>query len=507
MLSDRRKGVMLSYISIIVSVLLSMVYTPYLLRQLGQAEYGLYSLVNTVMSYLTILDFGLGNTAIRYAAKYRELGEKDKESSLYGMFIVLYTIIGLVAFVGGSIISANANQIFAKTLEAGQENRVSIMIMIATFNVAISFPAGVFSSLIVGYEKYFFSKLMGLVHKIITPITMIGILFAGLGSIGLLSAATVISLVFNIIRMYYALKHLKIRVSFTGFEFSLFREIFGFSIFIFLSMIVDKIFWSTDQIVLGILGENMGEVASYSLASTFVSAFISVTSVIGHMYLPQFTKMVVRNQDEEIISNEFIRISRLQFFVCMMIYGFILILGKRFIVEVYAGAQYLDTYYICVIIISSLITGITQNVAISVIQAKNMHKFRAYIQLAIAILNLIFSIYAVHKYGAIGAAVVTFITHFLGIFIIMSIYYQKAAHLDILKLWRQLLKIIIKYSVLIIVFLILNELLLKYVPVWPYLIITGTSYLSLYLLITYFSCMNKSEKNIVKGFLNKFLKK
>ena len=54
-------GAILSYIIVGINILIGFIYTPILIRTLGQAEYGLYSLVYSFMSYLTILDFGLGN--------------------------------------------------------------------------------------------------------------------------------------------------------------------------------------------------------------------------------------------------------------------------------------------------------------------------------------------------------------------------------------------------------------------------------------------------------------
>ena len=42
-------GVMLSYVSIIAQNIISIVYTPVMLRLLGQSEYGLYQLVYLVV--------------------------------------------------------------------------------------------------------------------------------------------------------------------------------------------------------------------------------------------------------------------------------------------------------------------------------------------------------------------------------------------------------------------------------------------------------------------------
>ena len=64
--TNRKLGAILSYVSIIASTLIQLLYTPFLIRQLGQSEYGLYSLVNSIVGYLTVLDLGFGNAIVVY---------------------------------------------------------------------------------------------------------------------------------------------------------------------------------------------------------------------------------------------------------------------------------------------------------------------------------------------------------------------------------------------------------------------------------------------------------
>ena len=96
-------GAILSYLIIIANMIIGVLYTPILTSKLGQSEYGLYSLVTSVISYLTILDFGFGNSIIIYTTRYRNRNEKEKEQKLHGMFFIIYTIIGIIAGIIGGI--------------------------------------------------------------------------------------------------------------------------------------------------------------------------------------------------------------------------------------------------------------------------------------------------------------------------------------------------------------------------------------------------------------------
>ena len=72
-----KAGAMLSLLTFGAANVLGLLYTPYILRMMGQEEYGLYSLVASVVSYLTMLDFGFGNAIVRYTNLYRLSGTSD----------------------------------------------------------------------------------------------------------------------------------------------------------------------------------------------------------------------------------------------------------------------------------------------------------------------------------------------------------------------------------------------------------------------------------------------
>ena len=77
-----------------LNMVVGLVYTPYMLRMLGQSEYGLYSLAASIIAYLTVLDLGFGNAIVRYTAKFEAEGKKREQQEMFGMFFLLYIGIG-----------------------------------------------------------------------------------------------------------------------------------------------------------------------------------------------------------------------------------------------------------------------------------------------------------------------------------------------------------------------------------------------------------------------------
>jgi O-antigen/teichoic acid export membrane protein len=120
--NEVKAGALLSYASIFVSIIIGLLYTPIMLRLLGQSEYGLYSLIGSVVGYLSILDLGLGNAIVRYTARNRAVGDKEAESSLNGMFIALYSVIAVLTIAIGAVLYINIDNMFAAS-PAKQNNK------------------------------------------------------------------------------------------------------------------------------------------------------------------------------------------------------------------------------------------------------------------------------------------------------------------------------------------------------------------------------------------------
>lgn len=97
-------GALLSYANIFISVILGLLLTPFIIRNLGDSEYGLYALTGSFVSYLCLMDFGLNNTIIRYVAKYRSTNDKEGQETFLATTISTYIIIAIIIVVAGSFL-------------------------------------------------------------------------------------------------------------------------------------------------------------------------------------------------------------------------------------------------------------------------------------------------------------------------------------------------------------------------------------------------------------------
>lgn len=496
-----RAGVILSYVNLALSSLIPMFYTPIMLQILGQAEHGLYSLASSTVSYLSLLNFGFGSTIVRYMAKFRAENNQEAIRRTYGFFLMLYGALALLVLAVGVILTKSAPLLFANSLSAAEMEKVLLLIPIMVVHTAVGFPLSVCTSLVLSHERFLFRRILDIMITLITPVFNLIALFLGYASVGLAVNSLLIQILFSIPTIVYCTAQLGILPSFHPIPKALAMEMVGFSAFVFLSHIVDMLFWSTDKVILGML-VGSAAVSVYQVGSMFNSMVLQFSSSISGVLAPRITGMVVKNTSNHELTELFIRVGRVQFLVIGLIASGFAVFGSSFIV-LWAGEGYQSAYWITVLTLFPLCVPLIQNTGLQILLAKNRHKFRSVVYLIIAIANVVSTWLIVPRFGGIGAAFCSCISYLAGHGIAMNIYYYRVIGLDIPLFWKQIAKMAVVPIVLSTATLAIQQVLIF--DNWL-IFFTGVIFYSvLYCIGMYGFCMNPYEKTLIQKPLNQAL--
>lgn len=501
--NQRKSGAILSYVSIILGTLIQLLYTPLLIRMLGQSEYGLYSLVSSIIGYLTILDLGFGNAIVVYTAKYRAQKKYQEEKKLHGMFKIIFIIIGIIAGFLGILLYFFVPSIFGTTMTIYELEKTKIMMLILAFNLFITFMFSIYSSIINAYEKFTFQKIMSILNTILKPLLMIPLLFLGYKSVTMTIVITMINIIVCVSNSLYCRNKLNIKIKFCGFDKILFKTILGYSIWLFLGAIVDKINWSADQFILGAVCSTAA-VSIYSVASQLNQLFLNLSTAISSVLLPKITKMVAKKATKEELTDEMIKVGRIQYYIMFLMCSGLILFGKSFI-KWWAGEEFIDSYYIALLLIIPVCFPLIQNLGLSIMQAMNKYKFKTISTAIMSILNIIISFFLAKNYGPIGAAFGTTISLIICNIILINIYYQKSIGINIIKFWKNILKMTLSFIIPVIIILLVMYLT-NIEGVTGYIIYIAV-YIVLYCIISYFVVMNEYEKNIIQKVTKRIVRR
>lgn len=491
-INQLKAGAILSYVSIGLSNVIALLYTPFMLRMMGQSEYGLYSLVASVIAYLTILDLGFGSAIVRYTAKFRAENKVKEQYEMFGMFFILYSFIGLVTIIIGLGLYYNVDTLFDISMTTDELGKIKIMMLLMVFNLAFTFPMSVWGAIISAYENFIFQRLINIVRIILNPLIMIILLLIGYRAIGMVVITTLFNVITLLINWWYCRNRLHIHVYFGKFNWTFLREISTFSFWIFLGAIMDRIYWSTGQFVLGIYA-GAASVAVYAVAIQFQGIYMGFSTAISGVFLPKITAMSAKENGDQYISDLFIRMGRLQYIILMFILGGFILFGRQFII-LWAGSDYEEAYWISLLFLIPLTVPLIQNLGIIVLQARNKMKFRSVLYVIISLCSLGISIPLARQYGGIGCAIGTATALVIGQIIIMNIYYSKRVGLDIITFWKEIAKMTLAPALLVIFSMyVIHDIVFNSPGI---LIIYILVFSIIYLFLLWFIIMNSYERNL-----------
>lgn len=169
MKNQLKAGVILSYLSTGISIVIQLIYMPIMIRLLGQSEYGLYSLVSGVVSYLSLFSLGFSGAYLRFFSRFNQRKDKKGLASLNGMFIILFCVLAMAALVCGVILSFFPKQIFGSKLSSSELVEAKILMIILVINMAVTLISSIFDSITSAYEQFIFQRIVGLLSVIINP--------------------------------------------------------------------------------------------------------------------------------------------------------------------------------------------------------------------------------------------------------------------------------------------------------------------------------------------------
>lgn len=496
-----KHGAALSYLTIFLTTVISISYTPIMLRYLGPGEYGLRSLASSVVSYLGLLNLGIGSAMVRYITKFKVADNQKMVDSIMTLFLCVFMGLALVALAIGAVLIFNIDGLFSNSLTTEDFHKMQILMTLMCFNVALGMIGSVFYAVLMAYEKFVLMKVQGLICAIINPLIMLPLLIYGYRAIGMTVLETSINVLNTVFIITYCIKKLKVKLSFHKFEKKFLSELMGFSFFVLLAMIVDKVYWSTDQFILGAVSGTIA-VAIYSVGASFTTYFMSFSTAITGLFLPRLTEMNERKASSEEYSELFIKVGRVQFIILGLILGGFIVFGKQFIV-LWAGTEYEQAYYIALVVLIPFTVPLIQNLGLQLLYARNKHKFRTLLLLLFAVINVIVSIPMAKYYGGIGCAIMTGLSFVAGQIIILNWYYYRKIGINIPLFWKNILKMSIP---VIVISILIGYASHSSCDTWLRLLSWISLYVIIYFLTIWFTSINTFEKNLISNYIP-FLKK
>lgn len=243
---------------------------PFILKSLGEYEFGIWSMATSITGYLLLLDFGIAQACTRYLSIHNDEPAQWRRTVSSAMQLSLGLMLLLVA-------AAMVTQVLMYSgWLAGDHWLMADVVTLLLAEVAFSIPLRLYQSILRARVRYLDIGWFEIIRIVLRLGGIPLILWADGGLLGIVfysSFVNVLFFVLMLVSVYVREKTLYFR--WRDSDRQHLRELFGFSKFVAISQVAEFFRYRTDNVLVGAL-MGVSAVAPYAIMIVLVDMFTQI---------------------------------------------------------------------------------------------------------------------------------------------------------------------------------------------------------------------------------------
>ena len=256
--------------------------TPIVVKALGQERYGVWSFLNGLMGYSSLLYLGVGSALVKYIATYTASHNQASINRLTSVAVTIFAALGGVALLVFSGLSPFVDGLLADDLPLETARSASITCALLGVQLLCLFPTSAFIATLMGHDRFDLANLAQ-IGTVLVRFLLVGIVVEGsypLVRLATLMAATNVGELLVARALAYRVDP-SLRVAITTPRAEELRILYGFGVPAFLITFALRLISYTDTTVIGVV-LGAASVGLYALPLQIVEyARMAVTGYSG----------------------------------------------------------------------------------------------------------------------------------------------------------------------------------------------------------------------------------
>lgn len=376
---------------------------PFIVSHVGKEVYGIYLLVMAFTGYLGVLELGVTAAVTKYVAELTAKGDKEGVKKIVSASFSLFFIVGLAVAVILFILSFCFDHIFA--VEAVNRVVMRQLFWIAAAASLFIWPGKIFSRVLDGFQRYDWLAVIKIAEVVLIGGSAYLIFSRGLGIVYFL-LLSYLFIILEYVGAYIIGRYhlLKSKIIFPYFNKEVFKTIFSFSFFLFLSNLVGLLIFNFDSFVIGAF-VSIAAITLYSVGFNLQGGFRAVNSLLGSPLFPAGADMEGRSEHDK--QKELLFKGTKYMTLVFVPLVIITIVFAKLFINNWMGAGFIESILPAQVLISFWLFNNTIEVGTGLLVAKGYVKVIFKITALNALLNLGLSLILVRPLGILGVVLGT----------------------------------------------------------------------------------------------------
>lgn len=434
-MKSRKSGLILSYGYFVLSAVVSIFMSSFVIRTIGKTDYGIYQSVAAFINYLTLLEFGTGRIMSRNISLLKKDGTEETEiRKNIATVLTLNCGLMLLILAGSVCFWLCLDGIYRSSMSAEQILMAKRLFLFPVLSLGMSFLQQMFNGILIGYENYTFEKTVSIIKLVVRCVLIVGVLKVRSSIYLYVIADTTANAVAFLITAGYVFLKLKAPIQFTYFDKRILVTIWPLCFAMLLQGIVTTMNGTLDKFLISIM-LTPEDVTVYSIAMTIFSMFSTIACLPMGMYMPAVAKDMRQGIRGQALTETLVQPCRLNTLITGLIVTGFAIVGRQFITILY-GEDFLEAWSCAMVVLIPMFLNSANDIVINVLDILNKRHIRSMILMITTGLNFVLTITGIKYIGMLGAAMATGIATLLQV-IVLNYYYQTKININVIYLFRK----------------------------------------------------------------------
>lgn len=403
-------NVLANWSSLLANIVITFFLTPILVSGLGDRRYGIWSLVESIIAYLTLFDLGIAASVVRFAARFEGLGDRDQLNRVACTSLALFAGAGaIVLSIAGGLLAGGWPW---GTIPGELTGEARAVLLLLALNLSLRLALGVFPSLLEGLQLFSVKAAIRTAMLVVRAAATVIILRRGGGLVELIATYLSLNLIEHTVfagTCWYFLPSLRITPRLV--DRKTFLMIRGYSVNAFLVMIAGRISFQTDALVISMfLAPEF--IAYFAIGAKLIETSKNVLTSLTSVLTPTISQLDARG-DSAGVTRIFLDVSRIATWLLAPVVAGLITLGGPFL-TLWVGPSFAaHSYPVLAILALSLILMAVHSTSSRILYG--VGRLSRFTRLAMiqAFANLALSLLFVRPFGIQGVAWGTSIPYIL----------------------------------------------------------------------------------------------
>ena len=295
----------------LVPAIVALATVPLVVRQLGDARYGVYSLVTAIVGYFAVIDINVTAGSIKYIAQFNANRDQVRidETVFFGLSVyALLGLLGGLALFGGA--GFFVTRLFA--VPASLQGEAVATLRLAALGFFLGQLQSYLNSIPQALMRYDVSSRIEMLFGTGVPLLTVGVLLLGYGLFEVILVRVLASAA-NCLILWRWIRRLLPRLAWRRPGAAVRRDLLRFSSYAFLSRFATMSYAYADKLIIGALVGVTG-LAYFTVASTLANRVLGLTYRLSGVFFPAASALAALGEIEH-LKRLYLKASRYVVFV------------------------------------------------------------------------------------------------------------------------------------------------------------------------------------------------